>query len=319
MRMQRWIVLTLGVVLCMAYSVSAAQSGLKTNYTKFIADNLPIGHTLSMKKIANAPLMVGSNYDVPVIITIQPKLPKKLQPGYEAIPDPSWIRIEADTVTVPANSSVELDVMVSIPDDPKYFGKKYQCDLNIYTGGDAEVRGMFRYGFQITGMFLFSVAPGRNEEALASAMQSPANAQYTITPPQVVLWNVKAGQTVEVKSQENKWLELANTSRKKQTYRLASVNPADTGFSIFEGSHFSGNTDDVIIAKDEITLGPGGKRPLQLKIKVPSNADFTTGPLVYLVAVKTGDIQGGVTRYIAIYLYETAEMKMPDGLKTNQP
>lgn len=311
MRMQRWIVLTLGVVLCMAYSVSAAQSGLKTNYTKFIADNLPIGHTLSMKKIANAPMMVGNNYDAPIVITIEPQIPKKLQPGYEAIPDPAWIRIETTSVTVPANSKVDLDVLVSIPDDPKYFGKKFQCDLGISTPGEKETKGMFHYGFQITGIFLFSVAPGRNEDALASAMKSPANADYSITPPQVVLWNVKAGQTVEVKSQENKWLELANNSKKKQTYWLSSVNPADTGFTVFEGSHFSGNADDVIVPQDEITLRAGAKKALELKIKVPQNADFSSGPLVYLVTVKTGKSQGGVSRYIAVYLYDTEKIKTP--------
>jgi len=174
-------------------AVAERKGGLKTNYAKIVVANLPIGQTVSMTKIANQPMLIGSNYDAAVHITVRAEAPKEPKDGYSPIPDPAWIVIEPNEVTLQANASTQLDVKIILPNDEKLFGKKYVCNIVLHTGGDPNSKGI-SFGTEITGLFMFSIAPGRNEAGLDAALKNPANAAYEIVPPVVVVADVKPGQ-----------------------------------------------------------------------------------------------------------------------------
>ncbi len=283
-------------------SIAGPRAGLSTNYSKLAVDNLPIGHSVSMIQIANAPMIVGNNYSVPVYVTIKSQVPEVLAVGYEPIPDPNWIVFEPNSLTLEASATMQVDVIIKLPDDETLFGKKYQCNIITYTEGDPAMTGM-RYGTQLTGLFMFSVAPIRNESGLERVLNNPATAEYEINPPMVDIWGVKPGQKVKVRDKNNKKVELINHSAKRQNLFLSSVDPLKTEYSRISNSQPAKVADDVLIQQDDLWINPKQKKALEISIQVPKDADFSMGPLLYLVAVTSGSA-GGVTRYLGIYLSE---------------
>ncbi|MCD4814493.1 hypothetical protein K8S19_12485 [bacterium] len=276
------------------------KSGLKTNYSKINISNLPIGQTISMTEVANAPMIVGNNYNVPVYVEVRTESPKKPRDGYAVIPDPAWIVVEPNGLTVGANSSMQVDVKVSIPDDEKLYGNKYVCKMVVHTGGDPNQKNL-RFGAQVAGFFMFSIAPGRNDEALAAALKNPADAAYAIEPPVVVLLDAKPGQKIDLRAPGKKKIELINNSKKTQKYFLYSVNPNDTQYQLLDKSRFAGKVEDVSIRHDQIKLGSGKKKALDITIQVPKDVEMLEEALTYMVSITSGTKEG-VVRYLVIYL-----------------
>lgn len=276
-------------------------AGIKSNYSKVFVQNLPIGQTVSMKELVNLPLIISHHYNTPVFISIVAEKPEKPKEGFEAIPDPNWIQVESNGLTLEAQSEVKLDVKVSVPNDESLLGRKFQVFINVFTPGET-FGGAIRYGYQIKGNFLFTIAPVRNEEGLKAALEHPSDAAFTLFPPRVNLFNVLPGMTVKAISPERKKITITNNSNKRQKYFLASIDPFKTAYAPDPGAQFTGDPDQVDLGQDEISLNPGQSKQLDIKIKVPKGMDFTQNPLVYLVSVKSGHVQG-MEKFIEIYLW----------------
>lgn len=64
--------------------------------------------------------------------------------GYEAIPDPGWVKLKSSTVTVAGSEIGQAFLTIEVPDDAKYKGKKYAAMIRSgLTGGfwlDAPVK-----------------------------------------------------------------------------------------------------------------------------------------------------------------------------------
>lgn len=291
-------------------------TGLSTNYSKVAVANLPIGQTVSMIQIANAPMLVGNNYAVSVYVTAHTEVPKASKDGFAPIPDAAWIAVEPSGLTLQAYATAKLDVKVTLPNDEKLFGKKYYCNILLITEGDPNVKGV-RFGASITGRFMFSVAPIRNEEGLEAALHSPADAAFEIVPPVVVMKDVKPGQKIKIQTEAKKKVQLINQSKNQQQYWFSSVDPNGTNYILLDKSRFEGNVEDVLLNYDQIKLGPGKKKELDITIQVPANADLNRGFLAYLLSISSGaSDKAGVNRYLAIYLKGTqasVEPKLENG------
>lgn len=320
----RWVAVILSVALLPGVGFAVeTKTGLKTNYSKVAVANLPIGQTVSMTQIANAPMIIGNNHEIPVYIQIHTEIPPKPKDGYEPIPDASWVAVEPNGITLPANASAPVDVKITIPNDEKLFGKKYLCHIIIHTEGDPNYSAV-RFGTQITGQLMFSIAPEQNVEALDAALKNPADADFEIVPPAVIVENVKPGQKLKVLSETKKKIELINHSKKKQEYWLYAVDPRETGYSMLNSKKDT-NINDVTIVQEQIKLGPGKKKALDIVIQIPQEADFSKEAWAYLISITNGAKQGqGVNRYLAIYLKGTpasAEPKLenaaPQGVTTS--
>lgn len=292
-------------------AASEPHAGIKSNYSKVFVQNLPIGQTVSIKELVNLPLTISHHYDKPTYISITTEKPQTPKEGFEAIPDPNWIQVEATSMTLAANTEAKLDVKVSIPNDEALLGRKFQAFINVFTPGES-FGGAISYGYQIKGNFLFTIAPVRNEEGLKSALEHPSDAAFALFPPRVNLFNVLPGMTIKVLSPERKKITLTNNSSKRQKYFLASVDPFKTAYSPDPGAQFPGDPDQVDLSQDEISLNPGQSKQLDIKIKVPTGVDFTQNPLVYLVSVKGGHTQG-MEKFIEVYLWNREIFKSNTG------
>ena len=290
-------------MLSLVLSAGAAQDkgGIRMNYSRIAVDNLPIGHTVSMKQLVNLPLKIGNRFEVPIEATITIRPPVTPLAGYERIPDTNWVHPGSCTVEVPAQGEAELDVEIMVPNDEALLGRRFHADVIIKTGGNRNIKG-FRTGYELTGNLLFSVAPQRNEKALQAALEHPVDAAFLLDPPRVDLFEVQAGQTVVVQAPDQKSVRLLNESKSRQTYTLEPVPAKRAAYRPDAGSQANVALDAVQLAWTECSLDSGAATNLAVSIHVPATTDFQKGPLLYLVAVRNGQTRG-IEQYLKIYLW----------------
>jgi hypothetical protein len=126
------------ISLVIAATVYAA-GGLSSNWGEIVIEKLETGKSYDLNKYAGAPFTIVNNFDSDVNLqlkVLQPQ-PNELKPGYEAIPDVSWVKLEKEEINIGGLKKEVVNVKLTIPNDKKYAGKKYHVWIWTYTSGQA--------------------------------------------------------------------------------------------------------------------------------------------------------------------------------------
>ncbi|MBL7069717.1 MAG: hypothetical protein ISS34_07665 [Candidatus Omnitrophica bacterium] len=142
LRIRKPIILFLVVTYITANTALAG--GLSSRLVEVRLKDLTPGKIYSVKESTGKILDVtNTTEDITVNIGIEPEKPVdyNLVPGYEPIPDLSWVAIEKNYFKkVDPGESVKTDILISIPKDKRYAGKKYQVYIYSHTAGEAMMR-----------------------------------------------------------------------------------------------------------------------------------------------------------------------------------
>ena len=128
--------------------------GLRTTFSSVLIENLKIGKSYSLLKTVNLPLKIKSTYNrnIKIKITVLKPYKDELKKGFEIIPDTLWIKIKNDLLTIKPKGSAFTDVIIKIPYDKKYLGKKFQVMIWSRTTG----KGI---GCGLKSRLLFTIVP----------------------------------------------------------------------------------------------------------------------------------------------------------------
>lgn len=134
----RFIILFLILTFCANHTLEAV--GLTTGFSEVLIENLETGKTYTTSEAAGLPLVVVNTGEEVVDLKMELLLPREeeLKEGFLPLPELSWIKLESlEFKEVKPNASAETDVIISIPDDQQYRGKKYQVFIWSHTTGRA--------------------------------------------------------------------------------------------------------------------------------------------------------------------------------------
>ncbi|MDD5174142.1 MAG: hypothetical protein PHV48_04885 [Candidatus Omnitrophica bacterium] len=132
--------------------------GLRTGFGKVILENVPIGKAYSMRRDSKFPLVIKNESDERVNLKLEVLIPKEgeVQQGYEPLPDIKWIMLENNSFTVDPNGEAETDVIIDIPDDNQYLGRKFHVFILSCTTGES-------LGIGLKSKLLFSVGEAKDK------------------------------------------------------------------------------------------------------------------------------------------------------------
>lgn len=127
----------LGILLSFFFAQYAFAGGLSTTFGEVLVENLPLGKTYSMEKEGKLPLIITNTSREKVSLKIEVLSPQEgeLKEDFEPIPDIDWIRLSQREFVVDPGRSARTDVVISVPDDKEYLGKKYQVFIWSHTVG----------------------------------------------------------------------------------------------------------------------------------------------------------------------------------------
>ena len=120
-----------------------SDSALHTEFGEVRLQNLAIGKTYSVTRIASEQFVVSNTSDDSLFVHMEAVVPRQHQLRQQAlpVPDTSWIRLESSDLVLAAHSTVRTDVYLTRPYDPDLAGKLFQVDIvsrNVKRGRDTQ-------------------------------------------------------------------------------------------------------------------------------------------------------------------------------------
>lgn len=208
MKRRQLIVLAATCAVVALTTPSHALIGLAARFGEIILENVAPGRTYNLREAARLPLGAQNIGDAETTILVEFIQPRTvdISKDYEAIPDPSWFKAIPETITIGPRSVGFFDILMTVPNDPKYKGKHFQVTVKM-----RQVGGFFAVG--VENKIRFSVGPGPEtlqEEKKQKAMQQ---LDFNVTPQSLFITEVPVGQLYDVKKEQNKGIRVANYSQ----------------------------------------------------------------------------------------------------------
>ena len=288
MKNSAWRFLALALMTSPAHPVAAA--GLRTPFGEVIIRNLKIGQTYSMYKLVNLPLRVVNTGGEPTEIRIETVRTSALNAGYEPIPSLDWVRVDQGTFTIAANREAVSDLIITIPNDPKLLGRRFQAD--IWTHSVDHRAYLVGLKSRIL-MHIDSTPPTEEELKKKFVNEALANLDFTISPMDAEAVEVAVGRTVDLRKEHKLQIKVVNPNDAALNFRVRSIPVAESMILAPVG---------YIEARD-----PAWLRPDKDVVKIEGNSISTLG-----LKLEIPDEPGARGQnYFFIVAFEVLEQKIP--------
>lgn len=134
------------ILLLMLLPIRALGTGILTPFTEWTIVNAKPGEKYSVQELLGKPVKVKNTGKSRTAIEIEVVKPSEseLKEGYERIPDVKWVNIEQENFDIEPNKWGRTNLILEVPKNKKYYGKKYQAFLLIKTVGKGKVEACLK-------------------------------------------------------------------------------------------------------------------------------------------------------------------------------
>jgi len=249
----------LGALLVALSTLPASCAGLSTTFVKPTIRGIKIGQSYNITEKSNLPLALVNKGDRQMKVSVEPVFPQQseLSKSYERIPDLSWVRLADEILTIAPKAIASTDVIIRIPYDLKYAGKKYEA--MIWSKGAA---GMIGVGLKSRILINISeeVPPEPEDPALA----------LTLLPASHLFQDIPVGTTYSSPIS----IKLENRSHKARTYVLSACKPAAIGENWPEGYTEIPDAGWIRFEKAELKVPAKATVETKLYILIPPDEEY---------------------------------------------
>ncbi len=203
-------------------AMNAQAAGLRTPFGEVIIKNLKIGQTYSMYKLVNLPIRIINTGDETTDLIIQTikTQPDELKPGYVPIPSLDWVRVEKSSFTLDPNREAVSDVIISIPNDPKLLGRKFQADIWSHTYGPRA----FLVGLRSQLLLHVDSTPPSDEELKKRFVdESLSNLDFTVMPVNALVSDIPLGRDMDLRKDRKLTIKIVNPNDRELDFRVRSI------------------------------------------------------------------------------------------------
>lgn len=284
--------------------IASQAQALRTNYAEVLVENLQIDAQYNMTQLANLPLEIINNSGQTMALKIEPVLPEKPREGFAPIPSVKWVKIAQPSVVLKAGEKFKTDVLISIPNQKKYLGKKYEVQIWSHETGSAENKDLLQVVFGVKGRLLFTIAPIKQKQG---AMTSTPNLNFKVRPETVMLMGVPLGKPqpvlVGLKGDsgvaESKPIEVINEGDQKIELAVQSIDPKAAGINL-EGFEACPDPAFLTVNKKQFVLDGKATETLDLQLQIPDQPEYRGKKYLFLVSVSTVGTQVSGQRLVRV-------------------
>ena len=218
------------VILCAGNLLA---QGLSLNYADVILSGMKPGMVYSLKKEKGLPYGITNHSaeKTDIEVSVEKPIKGQLKPGYEAIPDVSWVSVSPAKFSLEPKESIECDAIISIPSDKKYANRQYQAMIVAKTATKPWQKGV-AIAFALASRLRFSTGPRPEQFASEYRKKIFEALKIELSPLSFFLSKVPIGKKVKLGSEEFSTLQIVNKGRKnyKVEFSLAG-NPRNYGLT----------------------------------------------------------------------------------------
>ena len=289
------LVALLGAMPALASSPQLAHAGgLRCSIGEVVIENLKIGHTYSLKTLANLPLTLTNTTDGPVILEVDALVPdaSELRQGAEAIPDARWATATPDTMAMNAGETKLSELVLAIPDDERLFGRKFEVIYWSHTLPRPE--DVLSYGLK--SRIIFTIDPNRD----TTDAQPGGDLSLEFVPGELWLDRVSKGRRYDLQTELGQGLTLHNTSSHTLTVDLKTVALTDAHLGISGFGDLLAN-GEVTLTPATLTLAPGESRAVTGTVQMGHPKQKWTSNLACVISAEVENQPVRTRLYARVY------------------
>lgn len=287
---KRYVFLFLFLMLC---SSNIFAAGISTNLGEVFIQNLKLGETYSVRELAKIPFKITSTMPHPIELHVKVLVPalEDVKSGYEPVPDPSWVKVTPDLLSIMANKSVEADIQISIPPDKQYIGKKYEAFIWSYTTSGVVGLGLrSRLLFSISGVADITLVPQKNEQGqivfVPKKTEKPEieNMDFSVLPMVFKAEDIKLGKKINLSKYSKQTLKIKNDSTKENTYNIKSITVNESLLTKpDEGYEDTPNPAFLFFSDDEIVVPAKSEKEVKLYVNIPKEDKYKNKKYQFMI------------------------------------
>jgi len=292
--------------------VSPLEGGaLSTKMGEVRIDNIRLGKTFSMSQALNMPFTVTNDSsfraELKMEIVIPVKDDKDIRPGYEPLPDASWVKLSRDFFVLEPGADAVTDVVLDIPKKEEYYGKKYQfyiCSRITQGISNVNVGIISRFLLNIISKEGMKLLKGENPPA---RMEPVANLNFSLIPWEIFLKGAKLGKLVDVIKETGTQLKIVNPNDEELKFRLKCITVREAGASLKEGYEDCPDPSFLNFSETEFVVPSDSIKKVNMFLKFPGQAEYFEKRYMFIIVLENlgQEIKGKVYSR----LYVTTERK----------
>ncbi len=275
--------------------------GISTTFTEVVVRNLSIGKDSAIGQKVGRQLRVRNRGENSIELKMEVLVPSKseLKQGYEPIPDASWIELEKDYFSVEPSENAVTDVIVTIPRDKKYLGKKYQAYIWSHTVG----KGKLPIALGLKSRLLLEIS----EKERDLSEEFAGRFDFAVFPDEMVLKNVKIGGVCDIKKVVGKVLEVKNLSRYPHIYEIRSISAERAGIGVENGYEDCPHPDFLTFNKSKFGLKRKKKSKVKMCLNFPKREEYAGKKYIFVVRIRLLEKEFLLNRYLKLYVTTAGE------------
>jgi len=269
-----------GCWLVLVPQFAEAKGGLSTQAGEVVIENLKIGQTYNTRELVDLPLRVINRGDETVDLKMELYIPpeNKIRRGYEPIPDVSWVKLSKDFFTVGPGESAVADVIISIPNDEKYFNKRYQFNIWSHTVHSGKFIAL-----GVDSRFLFTIANVRADVSEERYMELIGDINFSLLPHRLHINNIKLGKKYDIEKVSGISFKLINPNDREFTYRMTSLNTKKALVQATKGWEDCPDPSFLTFDKSEFTVGANEIKKIRVYLEFPNKKEYKGKEYLFII------------------------------------
>ncbi len=279
--------------------------GLSTQFGEVVIENLQIGQTYNLRELANLQLIVTNTGESPVDLQMDVIIPDSgdLKLGAAALPDISWISLSQNLFTLAPNQDAISDLVISIPDDDQFLGKKYQVNIWSHTLGG----GSMNVAVGLKSRIIFTTDTVKADIDQLST-RSNMSVNFTMTPGEIYLDNVPLGKNYDIGEEAGIILTVTNHGEREQAFSLQSRTVANSSATLTGDYIDTPDAAFLSFEKSEFTLPPKGTTTINMYLNFPATKEHIGKQYMFIIRAYT--LGEKVTTGVYSRLYASIQQSM---------
>lgn len=269
------VILSLAGLIFLTGSAVHAKSGLQTKFGLVTIENLQPGETYNTREVASLPLVIKNTGDEKTQVKIEilspdPKSPSIVQNGYEPIPDLSWIKLSRDEFPIEVGANEGADVLVTVPNDDKYLGKKYQVDLLTRSVTNKFMAVALRSSLRFT---VASRRLTKEELDQREKVKQFETVDFDLIPNRAILNDVALGREVDLELEHKTALKVSNPNDADFLYYLDIVSHGEVEMKMPPDTEELPK-EMILLKEKDVKVGANSIKKVKLAVKIPNEEKY---------------------------------------------
>jgi hypothetical protein len=294
-------------------AAGAEASGLRTPFGEVVVRNLKIGQTYSLYKLVNLPLRVINTGDADVDLSIETieSTSDTLRAGYEALPNVEWIKVETSSFTLGPNREASSDLILSIPNDPKLLGRRFEGHIWSHT---RSLHGTYGVGI-ISRLMLHidSTPPTEDELKKKFVDERVANLDFTVLPSENDIGIIPLARDIDLRKEKKVAIKLINPNDRALNFRVRSIPVWESLIAPPDGYEGAFNPQWLTPQKSVVEVEGNSIADTSLTLNVPDEPRVRGKKLFFIVSIEV------LEQKIPTRVYYRLRATMPDPEKGALP